>query len=107
MWVFREASGSNPYPAAYFTRAPPTIPTLMRPTSGSSARGNERAPLGLSGRWLEQGSGAVRGEATTETLDGGSVASRNLGEGVSRAVKGLSAALLTEHVSWDCRACPA
>jgi hypothetical protein len=26
MWVFTEASDSNPYPAAYFTPAPPTIP---------------------------------------------------------------------------------
>lgn len=46
-------------------------------------------PLGLSGRWLEQGWGAVRGEATAEALDGGSVASCNLGEGVSWAWVGL------------------
>ena len=58
MWVFREASGSNPYPVAYFTCVPPTIPTLAHPTSGSSAPGDERVPLGLSGRWLEQGWGA-------------------------------------------------
>lgn len=67
----------------------PHHPHPHAPHVRSSAPGEERAPLGLSGRWLEQGWGAVSGEATAETLDGGSVASCNLGEGVSRAWVGL------------------
>lgn len=47
MWVFREASDSNPYPAAYFTPEPlATSPTTRRPTSPSSAPGERRVSLG-------------------------------------------------------------
>lgn len=47
MWVFREASDSNPYPAAYFTPEPlATSPTTRRPASPSSAPGERRVLLG-------------------------------------------------------------
>ena len=99
MWVFREPSGSDPYPAAYFTLAPPTTATPTHHIRSSTP--------GEQGTRVSLGGGCRRGwEQAQSPWDGGSEASGSLGEGQGRAWGAPSLPPpASAHISWDRPSC--